>query len=96
MECLEWILDHGGSIHDRDNLGGTPVHDAAEQGQVHVASILETACVVVSNGNACFNRRHSSSIVHMHGLWSRRLLSEKGGDMLYMAKKLSEPLLLLL
>ena len=37
VECLEWILDHGGSIHDRDNLGGTPVHDAAEQGQVRVA-----------------------------------------------------------
>ena len=37
VECLEWILDHGGSIHDRDNLGGTPVHDAAEQGQVNVA-----------------------------------------------------------
>lgn len=27
-------MDNGGSIMDRDNLGGTPVHDAAEQGQV--------------------------------------------------------------
>ena len=33
--CLEWILDNGGSAKDRDNLGGTPVHDAAEQGQVN-------------------------------------------------------------
>ena len=38
MECLEWILDNGGSVQDRDNLGGTPVHDAAEQGQVAIRS----------------------------------------------------------
>ena len=34
MECLEWLLDNGGSVIDRDDLGGTPAHDAAEQGQV--------------------------------------------------------------
>ena len=34
VECLEWILNHGGSVLDRDDLGGTLVHDAAEQGQV--------------------------------------------------------------
>ena len=33
--CLEWILDHGGSALDQDNSGGTLIHDAAEQGQVH-------------------------------------------------------------
>ena len=38
VECLNWILDNGGSVLDRDNLGGTPVHDAAEQGQVSFAS----------------------------------------------------------
>ncbi len=32
--CLEWILDHGGSVLDQDNSGGTLIHDAAEQGQV--------------------------------------------------------------
>jgi len=37
---LEWILDHRGSVHDRDNLGGTPVHDAAEQGQAVALSTL--------------------------------------------------------
>ena len=34
VECLEWILTHGGSVMDKDNLGGTALHDAAEQGQV--------------------------------------------------------------
>ena len=34
VDCLEWLLDHGGSVRDKDNLGGTPLHDAAEQGQV--------------------------------------------------------------
>ena len=51
VECLEWILDHGGSIHDRDNLGGTPVHDAAEQGQVHIA--VCSSCVHVTDLSAC-------------------------------------------
>ena len=34
VDCLEWVLSHGGSVLDRDSLGGTLVHDAAEQGQV--------------------------------------------------------------
>ena len=34
VECLEWILSHGGSVTDKDDLGGTALHDAAEQGQV--------------------------------------------------------------
>ena len=48
METLEWILDHGGSALDRDNLGGTPVHDAAEQGQVckHVGVAVDVVYVV--------------------------------------------------
>jgi len=39
VECLEWLLDNGGSVIDRDDLGGTPAHDAAEQGQVIAATI---------------------------------------------------------
>ena len=34
VECLEWILSHGGCVTDKDDLGGTALHDAAEQGQV--------------------------------------------------------------
>ena len=34
---MEWILNHGGSVLDRDELGGTLVHDAAEQGQVSIS-----------------------------------------------------------
>eukprot|EP00731_Ephydatia_muelleri_P029522 Em0021g45a len=40
VQCLEWILDHGGSAYDRDDLGGTPVHDAADQGQTVVLKTL--------------------------------------------------------
>lgn len=52
VETLEWILDHGGSALDRDNLGGTPVHDAAEQGQVHVHTHIllpQLKMVIVNN-----------------------------------------------
>ncbi len=42
VECLDWIINHGGSFYDRDNLGGTPAHDAAEQGQV--CAILKHVC----------------------------------------------------
>ena len=40
VDCLEWLLDHGGSVRDKDNLGGTPLHDAAEQGQVFLTSLI--------------------------------------------------------
>ena len=40
IECLEWLLDNGGSVADRDDLGGTPAHDAAEQGQVYLISYI--------------------------------------------------------
>ena len=40
VDCLEWLLDHGGSVRDKDNLGGTPLHDAAEQGQVILTPLI--------------------------------------------------------
>lgn len=36
VKCLKWILDNGGSVTDKDDLGGIPLHDAADQGQVSV------------------------------------------------------------
>lgn len=47
MECLEWILGHGGSGLDRDNSGGTPIHDAAEQGQVRRVELEWGGCDMI-------------------------------------------------
>ena len=38
-------MDNGGSAKGRDNLGGTPVHDAAEQGQVQRSLINQHTCI---------------------------------------------------
>ena len=35
VRVVEWMLLHGASI-TQDNLGGSPLHDAAEHGQVKV------------------------------------------------------------
>lgn len=35
INVLQWLLSHGCSI-ERDDLGGTPIHDAAEHGQLEV------------------------------------------------------------
>ena len=32
---VRWLLDNGASC-DKDQLGGTPLHDAAEHGQLEV------------------------------------------------------------
>ena len=32
---LKWLLSHGAVI-EKDDLGGTPLHDAAEHGQLDV------------------------------------------------------------
>ena len=32
---LKWLLSHGARI-EQDDLGGTPLHDAAEHGQLEV------------------------------------------------------------
>jgi len=34
---LKWLLSHGAKI-EKDDLGGTPLHDAAEHGQLEVSS----------------------------------------------------------
>ena len=34
-DCLTWLLKNGASI-TLDNLGGSPLHDAAEQGHLEV------------------------------------------------------------
>ena len=38
VQVLRWLLTHGANI-DQDDLGGTPVHDAAEQGQMEVCTM---------------------------------------------------------
>lgn len=35
VHILHWLLSHGGSV-ETDDLGGTPLHDAAEHGQIDV------------------------------------------------------------
>ena len=35
---LKWLLSHGGKI-EQDDLGGTPLHDAAEHGQLEVRTV---------------------------------------------------------
>lgn len=43
---LEWLLSHGASI-EQDDLGGTPLHDAAEHGQIQVSSKkCELICII--------------------------------------------------
>ena len=37
VHILRWLLTHGGGI-EQDDLGGTPLHDAAEQGQMEVTT----------------------------------------------------------
>ena len=32
---LEWLIRHGAKV-EKDDLGGTPLHDAAEHGQKNV------------------------------------------------------------
>ena len=36
-QVLEWLLENGAKIMT-DNLGGSPLHDAAEHGRLHVSS----------------------------------------------------------
>jgi len=36
--ALKWLLSHGAKI-EKDDLGGTPLHDAAEHGQLEVSSM---------------------------------------------------------
>lgn len=63
MECLEWILDNGGSTTDRDNLGGTPVHDAAEQGQVKPDTCISLGSMYLSiHGIHLFRQRMHVSL----------------------------------
>lgn len=35
MHVLRWLLTHGARV-ETDDLGGTPLHDAAEHGQLEV------------------------------------------------------------
>ena len=35
VHILRWLLSHGGKV-ETDDLGGTPLHDAAEHGQLEV------------------------------------------------------------
>lgn len=35
VHVLRWLLSHGAKV-ETDDLGGTPLHDAAEHGQMEV------------------------------------------------------------
>ena len=39
IAVLEWLIRHGAKV-EKDDLGGTPLHDAAEHGQKQVHEIL--------------------------------------------------------
>ncbi len=36
VHVLRWLLSHGAKV-ETDDLGGTPLHDAAEHGQLEVS-----------------------------------------------------------
>lgn len=42
MHVLRWLLTHGARV-ETDDLGGTPLHDAAEHGQLEVR-VENNAC----------------------------------------------------
>ena len=54
---LRWLLTHNGGIV-KDDLGGTPLHDAAEHGQIEVClkeikrqtfiHVFQLGCTVIS------------------------------------------------
>ena len=46
VSLLRWLLTHGATV-DTDDLGGTPLHDAAEHGQMEVRSISCTQSLVI-------------------------------------------------
>lgn len=48
-KVLSWLLLHGGEIIT-DNWGGTPLHDAAENGELEVcvSAVCFFSCVVIS------------------------------------------------
>ena len=41
VKIIEWLLQQGQTVI-RDDLGGTPLHDAAEHGQFEVRILVET------------------------------------------------------
>ena len=40
VHVLRWLLTHGARV-ETDDLGGTPLHDAAEHGQLEVGASWE-------------------------------------------------------
>ena len=49
---LEWLLNNGARI-SLDNLGGSPLHDAAENGNIQVRSML--VCFISINCNHLYH-----------------------------------------
>ena len=47
VHVLRWLLSNGGKV-ETDDLGGTPLHDAAEHGQMEVRSGLYVLMVLCS------------------------------------------------
>lgn len=72
VDCLEWILSHGGSVTDKDDLGGTALHDAAEQGQVSQHSLVyqNASVTLIINSHSPLNLDQvgSISVLLRHGV----------------------------
>ena len=54
MNVLKWLILKG-DISLTDDLGGSPLHDAAEQGQFEVCKTLNSIFLESILGNLLFN-----------------------------------------
>ena len=43
LQVLDWLLENGAKLMV-DNLGGSPLHDAAEHGRLHVSTCFPVCC----------------------------------------------------
>lgn len=52
ISVLQWLIRHGAKV-EKDDLGGTPLHDAAEHGQKEVHYF----CMSILLFGCCLNPR---------------------------------------
>lgn len=45
---LQWLVKHGAKV-EKDELGGTPLHDAAEHGQIEVLRLMLKYRIIIHN-----------------------------------------------
>ena len=43
LQVLDWLLENGAKLMV-DNLGGSPLHDAAEHGRLHASTLFPVCC----------------------------------------------------